>query len=290
VDDGERSALGERQDAVVGEGLFGPLIQTTVRVVSWNLWWRFGPWEQRQPVIEATLRSLDPDLCCFQEIWEEGDRSQAAELAEALGGFHHVTTGRIGHDGVSFGNAIVSRWPIVSHDHRPLPDLDADQEGRTVLRADVDGPRGAIECYSTHLHWKLHDSHVRQAQVTTIGQFIAETKGRRTYPPVLCGDFNAPPDADEIRALTGRMQTPVPRQAFLDAWEVAGQGPGHSWTVANPYAALDLEPSRRIDYVFVGYPKAGGAGHVVAAHNAGLEPVNGVVASDHLAVVADLRY
>jgi endonuclease/exonuclease/phosphatase family metal-dependent hydrolase len=82
----------------------------------------------------------------------------------------------------------------------------------------------------------------------------------------------------------------VPRQAFLDVWEVAGEGPGHSWTVANPYAALDLEPSRRIDYVFVGYPRRGGAGHAVAARLAGLEPVDGVVPSDHLAVVADLRY
>lgn len=290
MDDGDRPELGERQEAVVGEGLFGPLIETTVRVASWNLWWRFGPWEARQPAIVSTLRHVEPDICCLQEVWEDGDRSQAAELADALGGYHHAYASRIRYGDVAMGNAVLSRWPIEASAHRALPDEGVDEEGRTVLRARIDGPRGPVEAYSTHLHWKLHDSHVRQAQVATIGSFIAETRDRRTYPPVLCGDFNAPPDADEIRALTGRRRTVVERQAFLDAWEVAGEGPGDSWTVENPYAALDLEPSRRIDYVFTGYPKQGGAGHVVAARLAGLEPVDGVVASDHLAVVADLRY
>jgi endonuclease/exonuclease/phosphatase family metal-dependent hydrolase len=126
--------------------------------------------------------------------------------------------------------------------------------------------------------------------VAAICRFIAETREQRAYPPVLCGDFNADPDTDEIRALTGRRATFERRQAFIDSWETAGEGPGHTWTVENPYAALDLEPSRRIDYVFVGFPKQGGAGHAVAARTAGLEPVEGVVPSDHLAVVADLRY
>ena len=290
MDEGDRPELGERQEAVATIGLFGPLIESTMRVVSWNLWWRFGPWEERFPAIVATLRELDPDVCCLQEVWDEGDRNQAAELAEALGGYHHAYASRIRHDGVAFGNAVLSRWPVTSSEARDLPDGDSDHEGRTVLRADIDGPRGPVEVYSTHLHWKLYDSDVRQAQVKTICELIAETKERRTHPPVRCGDFNAPPDSDEIRALTGRTRTLIPRQAFLDAWEVAGEGPGHSWTVANPYAALDLEPSRRIDYVFVGYPRQGGAGHVVAADLAGLTPVDGVVPSDHLAVVADLRY
>jgi endonuclease/exonuclease/phosphatase family metal-dependent hydrolase len=229
-------------------------------------------------------------VCCLQEVWEDGTRGQAAELADALGGFHHVYASRIRHEGVAFGNAVLSRWPIVGSSDRELPDEDGDQEGRTVLRAELDGPRGRVEAYSTHLHWKVFDSHVRQAQVACICRFIAETRDRRSYPPVLCGDFNAGPDADEIRALTGRRETFVPRQAFIDSWESAGEGPGHTWTVENPYAALDLEPSRRIDYVFVGFPKHAGAGHAVAARTAGLDPIDGLIPSDHLAVVADLRY
>jgi len=40
----------------------------------------------------------------------------------------------------------------------------------------------------------------------------------------------------------------------------------------------------------VGRPRRGGAGHVVGCAIAGAEPVDGVVPSDHYAVVADLRY
>ena len=29
-----------------------------MRVATWNLWWRFGPWQARQPAIEATLADI----------------------------------------------------------------------------------------------------------------------------------------------------------------------------------------------------------------------------------------
>src|SRR6185503_16487095 len=51
-----------------------------------------------------------------------------------------------------------------------------------------------------------------------------------------------------------------------------------------------LLPNRRIDYILVGRPRRGGAGHVLAGALAGVEPVQGIVPSDHYAVVADLRY
>ena len=106
----------------------------------------------------------------------------------------------------------------------------------------------------------------------------------------MCGDLNADPIADEIRMLTGRAAVPVPRLVFFDAWEVAGDGPGYTWSNANPFAARDLEPERRIDYVLVGWPKERGAGHVVAATVEGVDPVGGVHPSDHYAVMAELRY
>ena len=65
--------------------------------------------------------------------------------------------------------------------------------------------------------------------------------------------------------LTGRAAVPAPKLVFHDAWEVAGDGgPGFTWSNANPFAARDLEPDRRIDYVFTGWPKPGGRGHATA--------------------------
>lgn len=277
--------------SVPAEGPFGPLIETRVRVLTWNLWWRFGPWEQRAPAIAAELERLDPDIACLQEVWAEGATTLAAELADRLG-FHHVFDARLDVDGVRFGNAVLSRWPITTAGTLPLPAPQDKEELRLCLRADVDGPRGPIQVFCTHLNWRLDQSAIRQAQVRAICELIAGSRpeGGRTFPPVLCGDFNADPDSDEMRLLTGRSDPPVPGLVFHDAWAVAGAGPGMTWDNRNPYAALELEPDRRIDYVLVGWPKAGGAGHVVSARLAGLDPVDGVVPSDHLAVVAELRY
>ena len=72
-----------------GEGPFGALIETRLRLVSWNIWCRFGPWEARRPVIAATLAGVEPDIVGLQEVWSEGDTNQAAVLADQLG-FHHA--------------------------------------------------------------------------------------------------------------------------------------------------------------------------------------------------------
>jgi len=278
------------------DGPYGTLIDTRLRVLTWNLWWRFGPWEARRPAITATLARLDADVICLQEVWDDGEVGFAEELAVGLG-FHHVYGARLDLDGVRFGNAVLSRWPIVSSDVLALPADKELEELRTCVRADIDGPRGPLQVFSTHLNWRFDQSSTRQDQVSSISRFIAAAKpdGGRTFPPVLCGDFNADPDSDEIRMLTGKATTPEPKLVFHDAWDVAGQASdssatGATWSNANPYAKLDLEPDRRIDYVFVGWPKAGGAGHVTRCSVEGLEPVDDVVPSDHLAVLAELRY
>lgn len=268
---------------------YGELIDTRLRVLSWNLWWRLGPWQKRQPAIIETLRHIDADVMGIQEIWDDGTDNQAAIIAADLG-YQYVYESRLDLEGVRFGNAIVSRWPITAHEMRPLPAPEDREELRTVLRADIDGPHGPIQLFTTHLNWRFDESHIRQDQVRAIATFVAESPSR-SYPAILCGDFNADPDSDEIRMLTGKSASPVDRMVFHDAWLVAGDGSaGMTWTNANPYARLDLEPDRRIDYMMVGWPKAGGAGHVVDCQLVGSGPIGGVHPSDHLGVVAELRY
>ena len=267
---------------------FGPLVQTTMRVMTWNIWWRFGPWEERQPAIIDTLRGVDPDVIGLQEVWADDDANQADLIAAELG-MHAAYDNRWVIDGVRFGNAVLSRWPILSTETVAYTTDENSQEDRIVLRADIDGPRGQLQVYSTHLNWRLYDSGPRQAQVSQLARFVADSRPR-TYPAIVLGDFNANPDSHEIKMMTGRVSVPVERVVFHDAWELAGSGPGITWDNTNPFAAAGLEADRRIDYVFVGFPKEGGAGHPVSCRLAGNEPIEGVWPSDHIGVVADLRY
>jgi endonuclease/exonuclease/phosphatase family metal-dependent hydrolase len=269
---------------------FGPLIETRLRVITWNLWGRGGPWSERLARITSTLVAAQPDVVALQEVWaEEGGRNQADLLATALG-FDRIWARRYAIDDVAVGNAILSRWPIAESEVRPLPAPPELGELRNVIRATVDGPRGRLAVYTTHLNWRFDQSDVRQQQVRFVARFIAESR-EDGCPPILTGDFNAVPDSDEIRMLTGRMALAVPGLVFHDAWEAAGDGggAGFTWTNANPWARQDLEPDRRIDYVFVGWPKKGGAGHVTSCRLIG-EAIDDVFPSDHYGVLAELRY
>ena len=56
---------------------YGPLVQTRVRIATWNLWGRYGPWEARLPVIVENLGAINADILALQEVWEDDTRSQA---------------------------------------------------------------------------------------------------------------------------------------------------------------------------------------------------------------------
>ena len=283
-------------DPIAYDPGYGPLVQTRVRIATWNLWGRYGPWEARLPVIIENLSAINADILALQEVWEDDMRSQAEELAVALGCTEPVYAANLERDGARSGNAVLSRWPITRHEVRRLPRrgehgaTDDEGEERLCVFAEVDGPRGPIQMFCAHLSWSEDHSSVRQEQTRDIARFIREMRPR-PFPAVLCGDLNAEQSSDELRQLTGRAAPPVPRVILRDAWEAAGNtDPGYTWSNANPFAAASLDLDRRIDHVMVGPPKLGGVGHVRGAHVAGDVPIDGMWGSDHLAVVAELRY
>ena len=261
-------------------------------VLTWNLWWRNGPWEERLAAITEVVRDLDPDVVALQEVWFADGTSSAHVVAEALG--HHLVVGhRLVVDGVGFGNAELSRWPITGHEVVALPGVAGRDEQKLALFAAVDSPGGSLHVVSTHLSWRHDDSANRQEQVKVVCELVARTRPR-DLPPVLCGDFNAVPDSDEIRMLTGKTTVPVDGLVFFDAWEATGAGRppadrGDTWSDDNPYAAADLEQDRRIDYVFTGWRRPDGRGRPLWCRVVGDEPVGGVWPSDHFGVLAGLQ-
>ncbi len=258
----------------------------TISVLSWNLWWRFGPWEERLPAIVETVRRLGPDVMGLQEVWVADGTSSAHHIAEALG-YHVAVEHRLELDGVGFGNAVVSRWPITGSELVPLPG-EADDEERFVLAADIDGETGPLQVFSTHLNWRYDHSHIRQQQVRALCEAVAARRPR-TYPPVVCGDFNAEPDSVEIAMVTGKASVPVPGLVLVDAWSATGEAGGHTWSNANPFAAAEFEHQRRIDYVLTGWRRPDGRGQAVSCRVVGDQPIGGVWPSDHFGVLAELR-
>jgi endonuclease/exonuclease/phosphatase family metal-dependent hydrolase len=268
---------------------YGEVVATTMRVVTWNVWGRHGDWRRRQAGIEEVLASAAPDVVCLVESWSAPGDSQAARVAQRLGLAHHVFVGDWQQDGWVSGLGLASRWPLAIVERRTLRGRDDAGAGQ-VLAAVVEGERGPIQLFVVMLDYPLHASGVRQEQVRQLGHLITE-KTRRRHPTLVCGDFNAGPDSDEIRMLTGRSATAVPDLVFYDAWEVAGDGtPGHTWSNRNPLAATALYPDRRFDYVLSAWPRRGGVGHPVHCGLLGVVPADEEQLSDHYGVLCDLRY
>ena len=259
-----------------------------MRVATWNLWWRFGDnWQARHDAAAATLTALDPDIVCCQEIWAERDGTdQAAKLAERLG-MHVAHHPRFGRRGESFGNAILSRSPIVSSEVHSLA-VDNQSGHRSAVVARIARADGEMTVICTHLEHRFHLSEIRQGQVATLCELAAPHHDPEGFPVIMAGDFNAVPTSEEIRLLTGERPPPVPELVWSDAWAQAGDGPGHTWSGQNPYLHQAMWPNRRIDYVFVSTPRPVPLGNIASIEIIGAEPVDGVVPSDHYGLVVDL--
>jgi endonuclease/exonuclease/phosphatase family metal-dependent hydrolase len=265
-----------------------------MRVLTWNLWWRHGPWQQRREAIATVLADVAPDVCGLQEVWGGDQENLAGQLAERLG-MHWCWAARPPREhwqrthgaDLRFGNAVLSRWPIAGQSERDLPVPDG--QARVAVHARVDAPGGELPLFTTHLSHQLGASAARQAQVRELAGFVAAHSDGRRYPPVVTGDLNAEPGSDEVRRLGGMLTPPaVPGLVLLDAWRYADpRDPGFTWDHRNGYLAEHPTPAARIDYILVGLARQG-RGRVRSARLAGDSPVDGVWPSDHFAVVADL--
>jgi endonuclease/exonuclease/phosphatase family metal-dependent hydrolase len=275
-------------------------IGPSVRVMTWNLWWRFGDWRRRREAIVRTLADERPDVLGLQEVWaQDGGENLAGWLAERLG-MHWVFSrspvqerwhARNGGDtGVDVGVAVLSRHPVLETAERRLPTAPGFRDdGKTALHALVGIPGGPLPFFTTHLNPGSGESAVRCAQVRELAAFVAERAGG-PFPPVVTGDFNAEPDFDEMRLLCGYKTAPAaPGLVLLDAWRFADPTlPQGTWDIAHEDAVgFGLLPSC-VDYVLVGRPGPDGQGRIRGARRAAAVPVDGVHASDHAAVVADL--
>jgi endonuclease/exonuclease/phosphatase family metal-dependent hydrolase len=266
-----------------------------LRVATLNIWNRCGPWEQRLPAIRKWLAELSPDVIGLQEVLRPRGGSevpdQAALIAEGLG--YHIAYGAAwASDEFEFGNAVLSRFPIVHSDVHMLPGLDTD-ETRCLVHTELDAPFGKLAFFATHLNWKFHEGYVREAQVREVAARIKALVPMHAFPPIVVGDFNAEPDADEIRYMRGLCSLGGKSVYFADTFGITGNrnaaDRGATFCRRNPFAGQLGEPDRRIDYIFVRGPDSQGRGEPLVSRVCFDEPVDGIFPSDHFGVLSVIR-
>ena len=281
-------------------------MSANLRVVTLNLWGTQPPLETRLALAVRQLLALAPDVVCLQEVRPldgRGGRTTAEVIADGLGMAAHYAVAVAWDDGEGAlpagqeGLAIVAR-SIADARVLPLPE-PRPADARILLSAAIDSAGGPIWVHTAHLHYRLDDGVAREHQVLAIDEAIRGFgRERDSAPQILCGDFNATADSDEIRFLRGLTTLGGRRTHFQDAWlrlhrePGPGDGPaqGITWSSENeltrPLRSLDID--RRIDYVYVTSRKKDGRAtihdcQVVLTDRAG---DGDFCASDHYGVLA----
>jgi len=260
-----------------------------LRILTLNIWQEQGPWSQRMDAICDALEALAPDLICLQEVREVPQKipNQAETLAEALG-MEYVYEVAQPWGGGDEGIAILSRDPVRRRVSAELPTGEG-RSRRVVLGARVEPSSGVgVWVFTTHLAYRLRDGALREAQVVAVDQFI-EAQREDGETVVLCGDFNAIPEADEIRYLKGLTTLEGRRAYYQDAYCLLHpSAPGITWSSENPYTEpmAFLPRDRRLDYVFVSPPTKEGRGRIYSCDIVCNTPnIHGIWPSDHYALV-----
>lgn len=241
-----------------------------LRLVTFNIWHNQGDWAARLPLLVKALRAADPDVIALQEVLEDaavGLPNQARTLADALGGYEmrFCSTDAEGAPR-RYGNAILSRLPIIESDWRKLAPLD---DYRTALRTRLRFGGRLIDVVNTHLHWTVEGGAIRAEQTADLLAWLPADG----TPLAILGDLNAPLTNPELSGLRG------PR--FIEAF--AALHPDQAGrTTLNPAKG---HKGAHIDQIIVE------ASHFTPLQAAiiGERPTNGEYPSDHFGVSASVR-
>ncbi len=212
--------------------------------------------------IAKLIRDEKADLVALQEVdkgvGRSGNTDVAGEIAR-MAGMSCVFSNNHSLSNGQYGNAILTRFPIKSRDHRLLPKKDSTSEQRGWLKTVVEVNGREVSFWNTHIDHRADEGE----RLKGVAKFVAWVKEEKT-PIIFCGDFNAVPTSRTYQQM---------KEAFDDSWEKIGSGEGYTIPVHNP--------NRRIDYVFV-------------SKGAPIEPLRAWVprteASDHLPIVVEFKW
>jgi endonuclease/exonuclease/phosphatase family metal-dependent hydrolase len=172
-----------------------------LRVLSYNIHGRAHRLSGRYlHWIARVIEQTGPDVIGLQEVhrggWTARHEDQAAVLAELTG--MELRFGRsFGREGEEYGNAVLTRGEIRASEVVPLA---GPGEPRTVLHTRIAFPGlvPEIDFFVTHLAAGFRSSGpARTMQAESLLERLRQSGG----PFVLAGDFNAPPQAPELKTL-----------------------------------------------------------------------------------------
>jgi endonuclease/exonuclease/phosphatase family metal-dependent hydrolase len=147
------------------------------------------------------ILKTNPDLVALQEVDSVCSRSKKIDIAAELGrltGMYYYFGKAMNYDGGGYGEAVLSRLPIVSISTVTLPfQADKKREPRAAIEAVVQLSKDkTLKFVATHLD-HLDDETDRLMQTG----FLTERYQNESLPFILAGDLNATPGSKAMQNL-----------------------------------------------------------------------------------------
>lgn len=168
-----------------------------LRTLTLNIHKGLSQFNRRMVVHELRegLRTLDPDIVFLQEVQGMNERHAlrfaawpGAAQHEFLAGEHwkHAYGRNAVYDHGHHGNAILSRFPILSAENEDVSDHRFEKRGLLHTVVTVPGWRRNLHCVCVHL--SLHERG-RRRQLDAIAARLEELAAK-DVPFIVAGDFN----------------------------------------------------------------------------------------------------
>ena len=152
-------------------------------IATWNVHGGVGTDRRYHPArIAQVVDEMRADIVALQEV---GSRASAENLLAVLvreTGFHAVDGWTLKRNGSDFGNAVLSRFPIVDTSRLDLTCPGCEPRGAVDVVIGV--PEGPLRVIATHLGLRPRE---RRDQVKRL---LAALEREKPLPTVLTGDVN----------------------------------------------------------------------------------------------------
>ena len=177
----------------------------------------------------SVVNQVQPDFLTVNEVrcnTTDVPIHQGYELGR-LTGYYPLFGKSIDICGGEYGNAFLTRWPLIEHEVVHIPDRTSDErayfEHRTILRAVVEKEGRRITVLSTHFGLAMVE---HEAAVETALEILK----KETNPVILMGDLNMSPDKERIQPLLNALHDTAGRKGEIKTFP-------------------SDEPTQKIDYI-----------------------------------------
>jgi endonuclease/exonuclease/phosphatase family metal-dependent hydrolase len=196
-----------------------------MRLLSWNIHTGIGGRDRRYSLARVIdcIEAENPDFVCLQEVDRLVHRSHHDDQPRLLARYfrsHAVFQPNVHVGGGTYGNLILSRWPVPSRHRISLRRGGRKSRGAQLVL--IDTPEGCL--HLVNLHLGLAESERRWQVDRMLSHMLF--RSAEAHPTLVVGDFNDWRNtlADDRFAAAGfeHVTSPVSRFRTFPAWLAIG--------------------------------------------------------------------